>query len=218
LRYVYGRGEATAGTDGLAAREIPFAELAGAPLPDAIHLTAVGVKEGGDKTFVLARYEDDPTLCPVRALWSYLDDTLSKRASRSSRDRLFVTTRAPFRSASEVTLGNWVRAALSRAGANAAPHSSRAVASSEALRGGADLDDVLRAANWSGVGTFRAHYYLGHEALPANRGASSASNAAVTRAVLGAKRRRTGAPHQTPTAERDSRTLALESPKVTSSV
>ncbi len=113
--------------------------------------------------------EADPALellCPVRALRIYVDQTRSFRSS----EQLFVCYRGQQKgkAVSKQRLAHWIVDAIALAyqsqgepcpmGVRA--HSTRSVASSNALAHGASLADICRAAGWATPNTFARFYSL----------------------------------------------------------
>ncbi|XDV51168.1 hypothetical protein PO909_020095 [Leuciscus waleckii] len=124
----------------------------------------------------LAAFQPDPdlscteldlaTLCPVRALRTYVDRTRCFRTS----DQLFVCYGGKLKgkALSKQRLSHWIVDAIALAyqqqgrpcplGVTA--HSTRSVASSWALAHGASLTDICRAAGWATPNTFARFYNL----------------------------------------------------------
>ncbi len=113
--------------------------------------------------------EADPALallCPVRALHIYVDRTRSVRSS----EQLFVCHggQQKGKAVSKQRLAHWIVVAVALAyqsqgepcplGVRA--HSTRSVASSQALAHGASLADICRAAGWATPNTFARFYNL----------------------------------------------------------
>ncbi|XP_038139793.1 uncharacterized protein LOC119782750, partial [Cyprinodon tularosa] len=106
------------------------------------------------------------TLCPVRAVRSYMDRTQSFRMS----DQLFVSWAEP-RKGQPITkqrLAHWVVEAIALAygsrglqpPAGLRAHSTRGMAASWALFRGVSVQDICSAANWSSPLTFVRFYML----------------------------------------------------------
>lgn len=106
------------------------------------------------------------TLCPVRALGTYLDRTAGFRKS----DQLFVSWASPHkgRPLSRQRLAHWIVEAIALAysckGSQAPPglraHSTRGVATSWALFRGVSVQDICAAASWATPHTFVRFYRL----------------------------------------------------------
>ncbi len=118
---------------------------------------------------VLPLEEADPALaliCPVRALRQYVDRTQSFRTS----EQLFVCYggQQKGKSVSKQRMACWIVDAITLANeAQDVPcllrlhaHSTRGVASSWALAGGASLAEICRAAGWMTPNTFAKFYSL----------------------------------------------------------
>ena len=119
-----------------------------------------GSRPGKAQPLIHLRYfREDVTRCIATNLDAYLAATTPLREDQ--RGPLFLTTTKPHKPATRETLRRWVAATLLECGIDQRfrPHSTRHAATSTALRKGADLPTILKAAGWSQASTFAAHYH-----------------------------------------------------------
>ena len=93
----------------------------------------------------------------MHTLSRYLERTRLLRTS----SKLFIATVRPHGSVSKDTIGRWIKATLKMAGVDVEvfkPHSTRAGATSAALRKGVPVSDILKVAGWSKETTFACFY------------------------------------------------------------
>ena len=111
------------------------------------------------KEFVLPRFAQASTLCPVVCLDEYLSRTISLRSAADTG--LFVSTRPPHQVVSSATLARWLKTVLKAAGISSTftAHSTRGASTTAATVAGVTMAEVLAAADWSGQHTFIEHYY-----------------------------------------------------------
>ena len=117
----------------------------------------------------------DLSLCPVRALKTYVDRTAPWRES----DQLFVCFghKSKGHAVTKQRMSHWLVEAISlayEARGLASPlgvkaHSTRAVASSQAFLSGSSMDDICAAAGWSSPSTFIKSYSLDVRMAPGSR-------------------------------------------------
>ena len=118
---------------------------------------------------------EDLSLCPVRALKTYVDRSASWRES----DQLFVCFGHKNRghAVTKQRMSHWLVEAISlayEARGLASPlgvkaHSTRAVASSQAALSGSSMADICAAAGWSSPNTFIKFYSLDVRTAPGSR-------------------------------------------------
>ena len=108
-----------------------------------------------------AGFPDDLLLCPVRALWLYLQRT----SAVPNRPRhLFVSPRSPSRSMSKNGISYFVREVIHEAGASrevgvpVRTHSIRGISTSTAFYKNWSVSSVLTAASWRSNSVFAAFY------------------------------------------------------------
>lgn len=108
----------------------------------------------------------DRKLCPVRCLKTYMART---QGMRRGKELLFISYRPEFeKDIHKNTISGWVRKLIgfcyqhasdeSLELAGASTHAIRGMAASLAFRGGADLEEVLRACSWQSQTTFTDFY------------------------------------------------------------
>ncbi|XP_064461987.1 uncharacterized protein LOC135372255 [Ornithodoros turicata] len=100
----------------------------------------------------------EPLLCPVLCLQSYIARTLPHR---NSCPQLLLTTQKPYKPASRDTIANWLKRVLNLAGIDTRifqAHSTRGAATSKALDRGVPVSEILKVADWSSDTTFNRFY------------------------------------------------------------
>ncbi len=103
------------------------------------------------------KFADNPLLCVVSAVNTYMDRTKDIRKST----RLILTTRKPYGNASSRTVARWIIDFMQNAGVDTTKfkaHSIRSASTSKAFSKGVSLDDIQQAADWSGNHTFFKFY------------------------------------------------------------
>ena len=111
-----------------------------------------------DKSFppiTLVSYNEDPSLCPVFYLKTYLKRTGSLRTT----DSLFVITTRPHGPATVSTLLRWLKSVITQSGQQGSGGSVRSVTTSTAVGIGITIEKILKAGDWSRATTFRNFYY-----------------------------------------------------------
>ena len=109
------------------------------------------------RKIVLTRYNENSTMCVVRCLNHYMVRTKELRKGND----LLVSYVKPHQAVGSQTVSRWLCAAIRQAGIDVSfkGHSTRAVATSEAVDSGIPLEIVLDAADWSSAGIFEKHYH-----------------------------------------------------------
>ena len=110
------------------------------------------------KPMVFRAFPDIPGLCPVNAIWDYLDE----RNIRSSSEAFFVVQVKPWGEASPNTIARWIKTVLHFAGIDSGrytAHSCRAAVTSAAAFAGISIDTIMKSASWANVTTFKKHYF-----------------------------------------------------------
>ncbi len=130
--------------------------------PRSAQLVALLPKEGPIKRCTIPRWDADATLCPVRALQSYL-----RRTKNSTSKKLFVNPVKINSALAEDTLGKWTRDTLFNCGVLSNAHATRSTSASHAAISGVAIERILEAANWSTAQTFRRYYWRGPPETPA---------------------------------------------------
>ena len=101
-----------------------------------------------------------PRLCVVRCLQTYESLTDPLRSSQCSQ--LLISYIKPHLPVSSATLARWVRSVMEMAGIDISlfgAHSSRGAMATRVITSGGSLSDLLMAADWSSVTTFRQFYF-----------------------------------------------------------
>ena len=102
---------------------------------------------------------DNPKVCVINTLKIYLDKTRDWRGDASKH--LILTLQAPHGCASTDTIARWLRWTLARAGVDTTQftaHSTRSASTSAARSLGVPIDNIMKAAGWSNVHTFKRYY------------------------------------------------------------
>jgi integrase len=123
---------------------VDFEFAAGPEWPTSLGLTAIDVKEGGDKqSKVIPRLLEDQSLCPALATFRYLQD--SKQIRPANAIFLFVAANPPHANLTADRLRNWLKAHMLAAGipVQFTPHSIRAVTTPAAFEAGTLLEAIL---------------------------------------------------------------------------
>jgi len=107
---------------------------------------------------ILRAYPQDKRICVHHYLTAYLTQTLDLRGKEK---KVFITTVKPYKALSPSTAANWVKTVLRHAGLDITQFtagSTRSAVASKAEKGGAPIDDILKAGGWSRESTFRRFY------------------------------------------------------------
>ena len=133
----------------------------------------------------------DVTLCPVRALRTYLSRAAPLRSA--GKHRLFISFRESYKSdISVASISRWLRNVIKSAYVNSGvasappssrPHEIRAWASSLAWVHNASLADIMDAAYWFGQNTF-IRFYLRDVARINSDGSRGVSSAVVAQQTV----------------------------------
>ena len=131
---------------------------------DAIHIKIPRrIKTSGQNkkqpTLILPFYRDNDKICAATTLKTYIERTKDRR---DGIDFLFITSKKPFKAATAVTLGHWVKDILSKSGLNTnifTAHSTRHASTSAAKRKGIDIDTLRKTAGWTKTSNTFAKFY-----------------------------------------------------------
>jgi len=107
----------------------------------------------------LPRFVENPTLCVVRALETYVNRTVPFRGKYAP---LFLSTGGQHKPVSKQTLSNWVKKVLEKSGINLehfGSHSTRHASTSAARRLGIPLDTIYSRAGWTTNSSTFARFY-----------------------------------------------------------
>lgn len=99
---------------------------------------------------VLPFFKEKPELCLGSTIIQYLKDTLSLRPKEE--ERLILTLKKPIHGASSQTISHWIKNVLEECEIDTnmfSAYSSRHASTSAALRGGANIESIRRAAGWT---------------------------------------------------------------------
>ncbi|CAH2009807.1 unnamed protein product [Acanthoscelides obtectus] len=97
-------------------------------------------------TLILPFFHSVKDICPATAVQIYLEKT---KPIRGTTEKLFITTKPPFRSASTQTISRWIKAMLRASGIDTDKDSSYTTShasSSAAARRGFNYDTIRKAA------------------------------------------------------------------------
>ena len=111
-------------------------------------------------TSFFLRFQSDPCLCPVECLRIYKQKTASFRDNPKENFlfRFFIGKHGPVTSS---TVARWLTTCLQKAvdASKFQAHSTRAAAATKAAMSGITVNDIMKAADWSGEGVFQKFYY-----------------------------------------------------------
>jgi hypothetical protein len=111
-------------------------------------------KTGVSDPQVIRVYEENPRLCPVRALEHFV--LLADKRRKSSEEFMFVSSTG--KRAHIDTLRHWVSDLLEESGVIASAGSCRSASTSAAVSRDVNIDTVLKSAGWARESTFRRFY------------------------------------------------------------
>ena len=115
--------------------------------------------------FYYKEFTANDKLCVVKALTEYTKRRANKVDAKINK--LFITNKKPYHSASIDTMRNWIKKLFKKAGIhNFSAHSCRSASTSKAAMLKVNLDDLLKMASWSNVNTFRTYYQKEIKDLP----------------------------------------------------
>lgn len=129
------------------------------PLIPAKQTKAGKVPQG----FFFPKFEENPLLCPVETLNSYMKRTEPLRKLEGKTvNQLLIACIKPHQPVSSSTIARWLKTMLEQAGIDTAifkAHSTRGASVSAAALKGVTTNDILKAADWSSDSVFRRFYY-----------------------------------------------------------
>jgi hypothetical protein len=110
-----------------------------------------------------ASFGEDKDLCPVNCLKCYEDNTKDFRPNDiNQNNKLFLSYIIPHNPVTSSTLARWIKDMLQLAGIDTetfSAYSIRGASTSEALRQGISISEILNMADWSQENTFSKFYY-----------------------------------------------------------
>ena len=113
--------------------------------------------------YFFPKFEQNPLLCPVDAVSSYMDRTSPlRRREGEVTNQLFVAFIKPHHAVTSSTIARWLKTTLEQAGIDTAifkAHSTRGASTSAAALRGVTTSDIILAADWSSDSVFRRFYY-----------------------------------------------------------
>ena len=105
---------------------------------------------------------DEPMLCPVACLSTYLDRTKNwrKGTTDNQQQRLFLSFKKLYKRVTSSTLSRWLKAVIHQSGIQDlfGSHSVRSASTSMARQAGLRIDMILNMANWTSQSTFNRFY------------------------------------------------------------
>lgn len=104
-------------------------------------------------------FEQDPVICPARALQAYIKITST---IRKDEKYLIISSRQPHKRASKQTISRWIKTVMKESGIDTeifTSHSTRHAATSSAKRAGIPLDVIRKTAGWSESSYVFARFY-----------------------------------------------------------
>jgi hypothetical protein len=122
-------------------------DLSDADPPVSVTFSAWMPNEGDRKDCFLSAFEKNPCVCPAIWLFCYLKAASNRIKTLESKDRLFVSSQAPYSLATKDTIFSWVSQTLELCGITAQTHSTCALLSSFAADTKVLLEAVLSSAN-----------------------------------------------------------------------
>lgn len=108
----------------------------------------------------LPYFDENPSICPARALEQYLLSSASKR--QENCDFLFIGVKRPHKSVCSQSLSRWIKATLQESGIDTSlfsAHSTRHASTSAARRLGVSIDLIKKTAGWTGNSASFARFY-----------------------------------------------------------
>jgi hypothetical protein len=101
-------------------------------------------------------WKEDLCVCPVETIRLILKERVRLHLQHSA---IFFSWTFPHKPLDAAAFKCCIRYCLVKAGIQAAPGSTRSVAASAALAGGASLGEVLRLGDWSNASTYFRFYH-----------------------------------------------------------
>ena len=125
------------------------------------HLSKQSCPSHHNVDFFFPLFKEDKCLCPVETLKVYEDKTSSFRKN-SEENRLFCSFIGKHGPVTSSTIARWIKVCLHKAGVDTSEfqaHSTGAAAVTKAAMSGLSVEDIMKAADWSGEGVFQKFYY-----------------------------------------------------------
>lgn len=105
-------------------------------------------------------FKENPPLCAAGTLLAYLNKTAKLRPPNCNK--LFISTKRPYKPASSQTISRWIKSALLKGGIDTSifkSHSTRHIATSAAARNGLSIDLIKKTARWTESSKVFANFY-----------------------------------------------------------
>ena len=116
-------------------------------------------------------FSKEPTLCVVRTARAYLSRSLPWRGRKNlERNQLLLSHVEPHKPVVSCTIAGWLVSLLKAAGIDTdqfKAHSTRGASTSKAKALGLSCREILKAARWSNMTTFKRHYLRQAPEVPA---------------------------------------------------
>ncbi|KAL0893425.1 hypothetical protein ABMA27_015010 [Loxostege sticticalis] len=109
-------------------------------------------------SLLLPFFEQNPKICPAKALLDYKNRTQSLR----NDDQLFVSFKKPFKAVCSQSISRWIKEVLHKSGVNTnifTAHSTRHASTSTAHKCGVSLELIRKTAGWSESSGVFARFY-----------------------------------------------------------
>ena len=106
----------------------------------------------------LRAYPDNPSLCIVEHLTTYIDRT---KPLRGLHTELFLSYQQPHKPVTKDTIARWVKVTLKNSGIDTSKfsaHSCRSAATSATKTAGLSLSEIVNSAGWTNAQTFAKFY------------------------------------------------------------
>ena len=106
------------------------------------------------------KFPDNPNICPLLTLQHYIKHICMLRQGTY---KVFITTQAPYRQISPMTLRRWIVTTLAASGIDIYRYSAKSThhaSSSKAFYAGVNLQSLLDRAGWVNLSSFVTHYNL----------------------------------------------------------
>ncbi|KZR97350.1 Uncharacterized protein APZ42_007834, partial [Daphnia magna] len=124
----------------------------------------LGVLRKSQRSGPLMRYSldewENPLICPVACLRSYLERTANLRSSLNNSG-VFIGSNKPHNPVTGSTIGRWIKDQLKEAGIDTSifsAHSTRGAAASIAASAGVPIQTILNQGHWASESTFSKFY------------------------------------------------------------
>jgi hypothetical protein len=114
-----------------------------------------------NKRIYIGSYDDDPQLCPYKALTVLLERTELWRSTPDKKKAIFLISRDPHTPAATDTIANWIKTVVQRSSSSSTAKDIRALSAFFLQNSGADLASILALGNWSSNAVYQRFYQRG---------------------------------------------------------